>query len=190
MLRAAPCNVSSAFAESAASDSISLGPISALVEVSFIPSNRARCRARAAATASRARFVSPEPLFVCVESVSGAISPTDTHISMRSATGPDILRRYFSTRCGMHRHRGLPQNPQGHGLRAAISMKFAGNTAEPLERAMDITLSSSGSRSALMTSRWNSGNSSAKSTPRCASVASPGRMPAEPPPMSAAYEDV
>ena len=112
------------------------------------------------------------------------------HVNLVSLFLRHILRRYFSTRCGMQRHRALPQNPQGHGLSAAMSMKLAGNTAEPFDRAIETRRSSSGSRKALMTSRWNSGNSSAKSTPRCASVASPGRIPEEPPPMSAAYEDV
>src|SRR3989344_3180736 len=137
----------------------------------------------------RADSVSPRTFLVVVRIDSGGISGTETHMSILSATGPEILRRYFSTMCGIQSQREEPQKPHGHGFKAAMSMKFAGNIAEPLEREMETTRSSKGSRSALITSRWNSGNSSAKRTPRCASVASPGRTFPEPPPMSEAYEE-
>src|SRR3989338_4012572 len=187
--RAAPISASSAFGESCASDSICFAFISALVDTFFIFLKRSLCRVRAERIFLRRVSVSPASFRLRIAIASGAMSPTETHISILSATGPEILRRYFSTKCGMHSHREVPQNPQGQGLSAAISMKFAGKIAEPLAREMETTLSSKGSRSACTTSRWNSGNSSRNKTPRCASVTSPGRGE-DPPPISEAYEDV
>src|SRR3989344_2940727 len=187
---AAPMSALSAFGDNFASSSICFDFISALVDMPLVFLKRSFCRSRAERIFLRKASVSPASFRLRIAIASGAMSPTETHMSILSATGPEILRRYFSTRCGMHSHRALPQKPHGHGFKAAMSMKFAGNIAEPLEREMETTRSSKGSRSALITSRWNSGNSSAKRTPRCASVASPGRIPDEPPPIKDAYEEV
>src|ERR1035441_2117094 len=62
---------------------------------------------------------------------------------------------------------------------AATSMKLEGKRSVMAERAIESDPSSSGWRSISRTSRGNSGNSSRKSMPLCARLASPGRgMPA------------
>src|SRR5438034_290750 len=72
---------------------------------------------------------------------------------------------------------------------AATSWKAAGKRTAPAPRATVMRRASSGWRSGSRTFRRNSGSSSMKRTPRCASVTSPGRIGA-PPPRSAASEIV
>src|SRR3989344_8380308 len=116
--------------------------MSAFVDTPFACLNRSRWMLRASEIAFRAASVSPLFFFALVRIDSGGISGTETHMSILSATGPEILWRYFSTKCGMQSQRALPQKPHGHGFKAAMSMKFAGNIAEPLEREMETTRSS------------------------------------------------
>src|SRR3989344_2336532 len=133
--------------------SICFGRMSAFVETPFASLNRSRWISRAAAIVFLADSVSPLLFFTLVRIDSGGISGTDTQRSILAATCPDIFLRYFSTMCGIQSQREEPQKPQGHGFKAATSMKFAGNIAEPFERDMDTTRSSSGSPSAFTTSR-------------------------------------
>jgi len=60
-------------------------------------------------------------------------------------------------------------------------MTFAGNVSVPLARLIVTILSSNGCRSTSRTRPSNSGNSSRKSTPRCARLISPGRGQRPPP---------
>ena len=64
----------------------------------------------------------------------------------------------------------------------AKSVKLAGKVARSLAREIEIWWSSSGCRRASSTDLGNSGNSSRKRMPRCASEISPGVM-GFPPPM-------
>jgi hypothetical protein len=73
---------------------------------------------------------------------------------------------------------------------AATSMKLEGKRSVMAERAMLSDPSSSGWRSISRTSRGNSGNSSRKSMPLCARLASPGRGMPAPPPIRPASEMV
>src|SRR3989344_1355937 len=140
--------------------SISLGFISAFVDTPDASLNRALWSSRALWMRVRVASASPVFLFVCTVRSSGAMAPTWTHMSILSATGPDIFLRYFSIACGMHEHSDEPYFPHGHGFKAATNIKCAGNNVEPFARETDTRPSSSGSRSACTTSRWNSGNSS------------------------------
>ena len=76
-----------------------------------------------------------------------------------------------------------------HGQRFIVptSWNRAGNTARPDARAIETTPSSSGCRSASSVGRANSASSSRSSTPWCARLAYPGRIPG-PPPTTAAVE--
>jgi len=82
---------------------------------------------------------------------------------------------------------GKATSPQG--FIAATSWKRAGKSICCAAREIVMLPLSSGSRSTSSTRRSNSGNSSRNSTPRCASVISPGRG-LLPPPTSAAPEAV
>ena len=82
-----------------------------------------------------------------------------------------------------------PRPPHGHMFIVPTSWNLAGKTQRPPTLAIAIAPSSSGCRRASSTSRGNSGSSSSRSTPRWASVASPGRG-VEPPPTMAAAEAV
>jgi hypothetical protein len=68
-------------------------------------------------------------------------------------------------------------------------MKRAGKVSDMAARAMETVPSSSGCRITSSTLRGNSGNSSKKSTPLCASDTSPGRG-IIPPPIRPASEMV
>ncbi len=72
---------------------------------------------------------------------------------------------------------------------AAMSWKRAGKSACRAAREIVMRPLSSGSRSTSSTWRLNSGSSSRKSTPWCASEISPGRG-GDPPPTSATAEAV
>ena len=72
---------------------------------------------------------------------------------------------------------------------AAMSMKEQGKSMLPLARDMVTRPLSSGWRSVSSVRRANSGSSSRKSTPWCASEISPGVI-FEPPPMSPTSEMV
>src|SRR5450830_1335727 len=65
--------------------------------------------------------------------------------------------------------RGSPRKPPGHGFIAPTRRKRAGNVLAPATRATETTPSSSGSRNASRASLRNSGSSSRKRTPKCAS---------------------
>ena len=80
--------------------------------------------------------------------------------------------------------------PHGHGFEHATSWNAAGNVSDTGWREMRTTRSSSGWRSASSALGANSPSSSRKSTPRCASVTSPGRARPLPPPTSAAVDAV
>ena len=75
----------------------------------------------------------------------------------------------------------FPLFPQGQGFIAATKIKFEGKIADPRAREIETILSSRGCLSASNTLFSNSGNSSKKSTPLCASVTSPGFGFAPPP---------
>lgn len=86
---------------------------------------------------------------------------------------------------------GSPSSPNGskkatnqHGFIAATIWKRAGKSECRAAREIVMCPVSSGSRSTSSTCRLNSGSSSRKRTPRCASVISPGRG-TDPPPTSA-----
>ncbi len=98
------------------------------------------------------------------------------------------MSRYAETRAGVHVHSilGSPRPPQGHRFIVATSWNRAGKVMRPAALATVIAPSSSGCRSASSAGRTNSGSSSRKSTPRWASVASPGRSPGPPPTIAAA----
>src|SRR3989344_5688571 len=98
--------------------------------------------------------------------------------------GPESFLLYLSRSDGLQMHAFClePAFPQGQGFMAATKIKLEGKTAVPLARDMETILSSSGWRRDSITRFSNSGNSSRKSTPRCASVTSPG-LGYVPPPM-------
>ena len=111
--------------------------------------------------------------------------------SMRSSIGPEIFSTYFSTCCLVQwqRPEGWPYQPQRQGFIAPTSMKRLGSVILPAARVMVTSPSSMGARSTSSTSRWNSGSSSKKSTPWCASEISPG-LGVCPPPVIAEAESV
>src|SRR3989344_7660453 len=110
---------------------------------------------------------------------------------MRSIIGPDsfLLYRAKSEGLQMQAFCLLPELPHGQGFIAATKIKLEGKTAVPLARDMETILSSSGWRKDSITRFSNSGNSSRKSTPRCASVTSPG-LGYVPPPTIDTYDEV
>ena len=92
-------------------------------------------------------------------------------------------------RASLHRQRSRGR-PHGQRLQAATSIACAGNVdAMRWPRMISTRPSSSGWRRASSAARANSASSSRNSTPRCASVISPGRG-AEPPPTSPCAEIV
>ena len=92
---------------------------------------------------------------------------------MRSSSGPERRRRW-RTRSACEHWQRVPPSPHGHGFDAATSMKRVGKTMTCWPRTIVTWPSSSGWRSASRLGRANSDSSSRNSTPRCASVASPG----------------
>ena len=92
---------------------------------------------------------------------------------MRSSSGPDRRRRWRVRSACEHWQREPPR-PHGQGFEAATSMKRVGKTMTCWPRTIVTWPSSSGWRSASRLGRANSDSSSRNSTPRCASVASPG----------------
>ncbi len=94
------------------------------------------------------------------------------------------MQRSFG--CFLAGEAGLVAFPQRQGFMAATSWKRAGSVARALARLISTSLSrwAGAARRAL---RLESGSSSRKSTPRCASETSPG-LACSPPPTSAAIE--
>ena len=107
---------------------------------------------------------------------------TVTSRSMRSSRGPLRRRRWRLRSASPHRHRSpTPANPHGHGFVAATRMNRVGRTSACWLRTIVTQPSSSGCLSASSAGRTNSESSSRNSTPRWASVASPGRGVGPPP---------
>lgn len=98
---------------------------------------------------------------------------------MRSMRGPESLERYRSI--ARFETSSVAASPLGVGFMAATSMNEAGKVIAECERAIVIVRSSSGCRSVSSTALGNSGSSSRKSTPWCASEISPGLGTAPPP---------
>ena len=111
-----------------------------------------------APSCTRVRTAAEPSAFSSAERRFVSTRPTDTHISMRSITGPESLRAYFAKDCCEQSHVfSEPRFPHGHGLNAAMSMISAGNTSVPFAREMVTSRSSSGWRSDSMTRDSNSG---------------------------------
>ena len=109
--------------------------------------------------------------------------------SNRSSSARESLSRYAASRWAEHEHSALgsPRAPHGQRFMVATSWKRAGKIARPAARAMQTKPSSSGCLNASSVGRGNSASSSSSSTPRCARLASPGRIPG-PPPTTAAVD--
>ncbi len=141
-----------------------------------------RSRARAATTRSRtASDASPggpaSSSRAARGTVSDEIEPVEQRAGELLAVALHPLRRAAALRSGIA---ARAAGAEVHRRRPAESAP--GNTARPATRATVTTPSSSGCRSASSAGRGNSGNSSRKSTPWCARLASPGRGADAPPP--------
>ena len=93
---------------------------------------------------------------------------------MRSSSGPERRRRWRARSAAVQLAARRPPSPHGHGFEAATSMNRVGKTMTCWPRTIVTWPSSSGWRSASRLGRANSDSSSRNSTPRWASVASPG----------------
>ena len=93
------------------------------------------------------------------------------------------------TREPLRRARALRGRVAARAARAEVhrrdELKARREDARPAARAIETKPSSSGWRSASSAGRGNSASSSSSRTPRCARLASPGRMPGPPPTIAA-----